>query len=111
MTNRTQEIAQDLLRLSAQKLWAERANPVSLPIGTWIACFRTDDHLTWRSTDGVWQAQLERSSNGGHVSLAFFCREVFAGRFDNRGWHMPRPRHRQRRPRPLVRSMQLPLAS
>jgi hypothetical protein len=47
-------------------------------------CFRTDDHLTWRSTDGVWQVQLERSDSGGHVSLAFFCREVYAGRFDNR---------------------------
>ena len=35
MTNRTQDIAQDLLRLSAQKLWAERANPVSMPTGTW----------------------------------------------------------------------------
>jgi hypothetical protein len=31
MTTRTQDIAQDLLRLSAQKLWAERANPVSMP--------------------------------------------------------------------------------
>jgi hypothetical protein len=31
MTARTQEIAQDLLRLSAQKPWAERANPVSIP--------------------------------------------------------------------------------
>src|SRR6516165_1734730 len=111
MTARTQEIAQDLLRLSAQKLWAERANPVSIPVGTWIACFRTDDHLTWRSTDGVWQAQLERSSSGGHVSLAFFCREVYAGRFDNRGWHLPRHGYRSRRPRSLARSLPLPLAS
>jgi hypothetical protein len=31
MTACTKDIAQDLLRLSAQKLWAERANPVSMP--------------------------------------------------------------------------------
>ena len=111
MTNRTQEIAQDLLRLSAQKLWAERANPTFMPTGTWIGCFRTDDHLTWRSTDGVWQAQLERSGSGGHVSLAFFCREVYVGRFDQRGWHAPSAHRRQRRPRPLSRSLPLPLAS
>ena len=80
MSTRTQDIAQDLLRLSAQKLWAERANPVSMPTGTWIACFRTEDRLNWRSTDGVWQAQLERSGNGGHVSLAFFCRDLYVGR-------------------------------
>jgi hypothetical protein len=42
MSDRGQDIAQDLLRLSAQKLWAERANPVSMPIGTWIGCFQTD---------------------------------------------------------------------
>ena len=80
-------------------------------VGTWIVCFRTDDHLTWRSTDGVWQAQLERSSSSGHVSIAFFCRDMYAGRFDQRGWHTPRPGNRSRRPRPLVRSLPLPLAS
>ena len=31
MTDRGQNIAQDLLRLSAHKLWAERANPISIP--------------------------------------------------------------------------------
>ena len=111
MTTRTHDTAQDLVRLSAQKLWAERANPVSMPTGTWIACFRTEDHLTWRSTDGLWQAQVERSGNGGHVSLAFFCRDLHVGRFDHCGWHTPRPGNRTRRPRPLVRSLQLPLAS
>jgi hypothetical protein len=111
VTARAQDIAQDLLRLSAQKLWAERANPVSMPTGTWIACFHTEDHLTWRSTDGLWRAQVERSGNGGHVSLAFFCREVYVGRFDHRGWHTPRHRNHIRRPRSLVRSLPLPLAS
>ena len=111
MTTRGQYIAQDLLRLSAQKLWAERANPVSMPIGTWIACFHTDDHLNWRSTDGVWQAQLERSTNGGHVSLSFFCRDGYVGRFDHRGWHAASAQRRHHRPRPLVRSLPLPLAS
>ena len=111
MTDRGQNIAHGLLRLSAQKLWAERVNPVSLPVGTWIACFRSEDRLTWRSTDGVWQAQLERSTNGGHVSLAFYCREVYQGRFDHRGWHAPNAHRRQRQPRPLARSLPLPLAS
>jgi hypothetical protein len=111
MSDRGQHIAQDLLRLSAQKLWAERANPISMSIGTWIACFRTDDHLIWRSTDGVWQAQLERSNQGGHVSLALFCREVYLGRVDNRGWHAPSAHRRHQRPRALVRSLPLPLAS
>ena len=80
-------------------------------IGTWIACFQTDDHVNWRSTDGVWQAQLERSSNGGHVSLSFFCRDGYVGRFDHRGWHAPSAQRRHHRPRPLVRSLPLPLAS
>lgn len=111
MTGPTQHIAQDLLRLSAQKLWAERANPLFMPIGTWIGCFRTEDHLAWRSTDGVWQAQIERSSRGQHVSLAFFCRELYVGRFDHRGWHPPRARRRPYRPRPVVPSLPLPLAS
>jgi len=105
-----QGIAQDLLRLSAQKLWAERSNPLFMSTGTWIGCFETDDHLTWRSTDGAWQAQLERSNNGAHVSLAFFCREVYVGRFDQRGWHAPTTHRRQPRPRAPVRSLPLPLA-
>src|SRR6478735_9991791 len=111
MADRSQDIAQGLLRLSAQKLWAERANPISMPIGTWIGCFQTEDHLNWRSTDGVWQAQLERSTNGGHVSLAFFCRELLVGRFDHRGWNAASAHRRHQRPRPIVRSLPLPLAS
>jgi len=31
MNHRSQEIAEGLLRLSAQKLWAERSNPISIP--------------------------------------------------------------------------------
>jgi hypothetical protein len=111
MTDRGQDIAQGLLRLSAQKLWAERANPISMSIGTWIGCFQTEDHLNWRSNDGIWQAQLERSTRGGHVSLAFFCRGLLVGRFDHRGWHAASADRRHRRPRPLVRSLPLPLAS
>jgi hypothetical protein len=111
MSDCGQDIAEGLLRLSAQKLWAERANPIFMPIATWIGCFQTDDHLNWRSTDGVWQAQLEHSSSGNHVSLAVFCREGFVGRFDQRGWHAPNAKRRHHRPRPLVRSVQLPLAS
>ena len=88
MSDRAQALGQGLVRLSAQKLWFEgRFNPASLAVGTWIGCFKTDDRQTWRSTDGVWRAQLERSPNGQHVSLAFFCRGAYAGRFDQRGWH------------------------
>jgi hypothetical protein len=87
------------------------ATDTGTKIGTWIACFQTDDHLNWRSTDGVWQAQLERSGNGGHVSLSFFCRDGYLGRFDHRGWHAPSAQRRHHRPRPLVRSLPLPLAS
>jgi hypothetical protein len=111
MSDRAKDIAQDLLRLSAQKLGAERANPISMPIGTWIDCSRTDNHLVWCSTDGVWQAQLERSTNGGHVSLSFFCREDYVGRFDHRAWHSPSAQRRHHRPRAIVRSLSLPLAS
>jgi hypothetical protein len=111
MTERAQQLGQGLVRLSAQKLWSEgRANPVSLPVGTWIGCFKTDDRQIWRSTDGVWQAQLERSTNGQHVSLAFFCRGSYAGRFDERGWHAPSAASRRRRPRPATGSLRLPLA-
>ena len=111
-TARNQQFGQGLLRLSTQKLWAEgRANPVSLPVGTWIGCFRTDDRQCWRSTDGVWQAQLERSRVGGDVSLAFFCRGDYVGRFDQRGWHAAGANSRRRRPRAVVGSLPLPLAS
>jgi hypothetical protein len=111
VSNRGQDIADGLLRLFAQKLWAERANPISIPIGTWIGCFQTDDRVTWRSTDAVWQAQLERSTSGSYVSLALFCPDGCVGRFDQRGWHAPNAERRHHRPRPLVRSIQLPLAS
>ena len=111
MTERAQEMAQGLLRLSAQKLWAERSNPLSMPVATWIGCLRTDDRLTWRSTDGIWQAQLERSPSGGHVSICWYCRDVYVGRYDERGWHAPRAGVRRRRPRPSVTSLPLPLAS
>ena len=112
MTERAQQIRQGLLRLSAQKLWAEgRANPVSLPAGTWIGCFRTDDRQTWRSTDGVWQAQLERSLNGSHVSLSVWCRDAYVGRFDERGWHAPKAGVHRPCPRPTISSLPLPLAN
>jgi hypothetical protein len=90
MSDRGQDITQDLLRLSAQKLCAD---------------------LNGRSTDGVWQAQLERSTNGRHVSLSFYCPDEFVGSFDHRGWHAPSAQRRHQRPRPLVRSLPLPLAS
>jgi hypothetical protein len=110
--DRTAELGQALLRLSAQKLWSEgRVNPLHLSVGTWIGCFQSDDRRTWRSTDGVWLAELERSSSGGHVSLAFFCRGTYVGRFDERGWHAPRAGRRPHRPRATARSLPLPLAS
>src|SRR5262249_27542164 len=53
-----------LLRLSAQKLWSEgRANPVWYRCSSWVGVWTTDDRITWRTTDGTWLAQIERSAN------------------------------------------------
>ena len=100
-----------LIRLSAQKLWAEgRANPVWYECATWVGTWLTEDRVTWRTADGGWVAQLERSSNGQHVSLAVFHHDTYLGRYDARGFHGPSTRSHARRPRPAARSLPLPLA-
>jgi hypothetical protein len=100
-----------LLRLSAQKPWAEgRANPVWYECSSWLGTWATDDRVTWRTTDGTWLAQLERSANGRHVSLAFYTRGTYVGRHDDRGFHLPSRPRRNRRARPAMQSLPLPLA-
>jgi hypothetical protein len=100
-----------MLRLSAQKLWSEgRANPVWYQCSSWIGTWATEDRITWRTTDGRWVAQLERSANGRHTSLAFYDRAGYVGRQDASGFDIPtRPRN-AKRPRPAMRSLPLPLA-
>ena len=99
-----------LLRLSAQKLWAERNNPIWFRCATWLGTWVTDDRISWRTTDGGWLAQLERSTNGQHVSLAFYERGTYVGRQDATGFHHAGTHSRPRRPRPVARSLPLPLA-
>ena len=99
-----------LVRLSAQKLWAEgRANPVSWACRSWIGDWRTGDRITWHTTDGVWLAQLQRSANGRHVFLCLWHEHSFIGYQDDVGWHAATSRSRSRQPRPLQRSLPLPL--
>ena len=100
-----------IVRLSAQKLWSEgRANPVWYQCSTWLGIWTTEDRITWRTTDGTWVAQLERSANGRHVSLALYKQAVYVGRQDATGFHVPSRPRRAKRPRPLARSLPLPLA-
>ena len=103
--------AEFLLRLSAQKLFAEgRVSPMSIPCVTWLGVWRTDDRVTWRTADDAWLAQLERSNSGRHVSLAIYHHGVYLGRQDASGFHVPTGQSRARRPRPAARSLPLPLA-
>jgi hypothetical protein len=103
--------AEFLLRLSAQKLFAEgRVNPMSIPCVTWVGTWRTDDRVTWQTADAAWLAQLERSNSGRHVSLAIYHHGVYQGRQDASGFHLPTRESRSRRPRPAARSLRLPLA-
>ena len=100
-----------LIRLSAQKLWAEgRANPVWFECRSWIGDWQTDDRVTWRTTDGVWLAQLQRSLNGRRVFLRLWRGLRFVGHQDDAGWHPAAARSRSRQPRPVQRSLPLPLA-
>ena len=103
--------AEVLLRLSAQKLFAEgRVNPMSIPCVTWVGTWRTDDRVTWRTAYAAWVAQLERSNSGRHLSLAIYHHGVYQGRQDSSGFHLPTRESRSRRPRPAARSLRLPLA-
>ena len=100
-----------LIRLSAQKLWAEgRANPVWFECRSWIGDWQTDDRVTWRTTDGVWLAQLQRSPNGRRVFLRLWRGQTFVGHQDDAGWHPAAARSRSRQSRPVQRTLPLPLA-
>jgi hypothetical protein len=99
-----------LVRLSAQKLWAEgRANPVSWVSRTWIGDWLTDDRVTWRTTDGHWLAQLQRSQNGQRVFLRVWRNHLFVGYQDLASWHPATTRSRTRQPRPVHHAVSLPL--
>jgi hypothetical protein len=87
-----------------------RANPVWYECSSWLGTWATDDRVTWRTTDDTWLAQLERSANGRHVSLAFYKRGTYVGRHDDSGFHLPSRERRNRRPRPAMQSLPLPLA-
>jgi hypothetical protein len=86
-----------------------RANPVWFEVRTWIGCFWTEDRVTWRSEDGAWVAQLQRSINGSYVYLTVWHSGQYVGRHDAAGWHAATGRSRPRTPRPVQRT--LPLAS
>jgi hypothetical protein len=99
----------DPLAASVGKLWAERVNPIwwqtRTPIGDWL----TDDRRTWRTSDGHWLAQVQRSANQSHVFMALWHDTVYAGYQDEIGWHPATARSRTRHPHPVVRSLPLPL--
>jgi hypothetical protein len=81
---------------------------MSLPCVTWVGTWRTDDRVTWQTEDGAWLAQLERSNNRKHLSLAIFHHGVYQGRQDASAFHVPAGQSRTRRPRQAMRW--LPLA-
>ena len=100
-----------MLRLSAQKLWSEgRANPVWYECSSWLGTWTTEDRVTWRTEDCKWLAQLERSANGRHISLAFYSQTGYAGRQDASGFHVPSRTRHAKRPRAAAWSLPLPLA-
>jgi hypothetical protein len=94
--------ASDALAASASRLWGERVNPIwwqtRTPVGDWL----TDDRRTWRTTDGHWLAQVQRSANGRHVFMALWHDNVYVGFQDDIGWHPPTVRSRTRHPHPVV---------
>src|SRR5258708_2015798 len=64
-----------------------RANPVWFECRSWIGDWQTDDRVTWRTTDGVWLPQLQRSPNGRRVFLRLWRGQTFVGYQDAAGWH------------------------
>jgi hypothetical protein len=99
-----------LVRLSAQKLWAEgRVNPIDWLCRSWIGDWQTDDRVTWRTTDGVWLAQLQRSPNGRRIFLYLWHNQTFVGYQDDTSWHAASTRTQARHRRPSHRALPLPL--
>jgi len=101
----------DPVAASASKLWAERVNPIWWQTRTWLGEWLTEDRLTWRTKDGHWRAQIQRSANRRHVFMAVWHDGMYAGFRDDTGWHPTTARSRKRAPHPVVRSLPLPLAS
>ena len=99
----------DPLAASVGKLWAERVNTIwwqtRTPIGDWL----TDDRRTWRTSDGHWLAQVQRSANLRPVCMASWHDDTYLGFQDDIGWHPAKVRSRTRQPHPVVRSLPLPL--
>jgi hypothetical protein len=83
---------------SAAKLWAERINPTWWRCRTWVGDWLTEDRVTWRTTDDVWLAQIQRSSNGKHTFLALWREGAYAGYQDDVGWHPATANGRVRQP-------------
>jgi hypothetical protein len=97
------------LAASASKLWAERVNPIwwrpRTSLGEWL----TEDRRTWRTQDGHWLAQVQRSANGRHTFMAIWHDGAYAGFQDDAGWHPATARSRKHQPHTVVRSLPLPL--
>jgi hypothetical protein len=95
---------------SAAKLWAERINPTWWRCRTWVGDWLTDDRITWRTEDGAWLAQIQRSANGKHTFLALWRAGTYAGYQDDTGWHPATANGRVRQPRVAAQSLPLLLA-
>jgi hypothetical protein len=83
-------------------------NPVWWQTRTLVGDWQTDDRCTWRTTDGHWLAQIQRSPNLRHVLMALWHDGTY-GFQDDLGWHPATARSRTRHPHPVVRSVPLPL--
>jgi hypothetical protein len=101
--------AADLLALSASKLWAERSNPIWWQCRTYLGEWLTEDRVTWRTEDGGWLAQTQRSANRRRTFMVLWHDGTYAGFQDDSGWHPATVRSRIRQPHPVVRSLPLPL--
>jgi hypothetical protein len=89
-----------VLGRAAQRIWAERVNPVGWNVRTPLGDFDSSDRITWRTADGAWTAELRRSRNGRHIYLALFHENTFLGRYDVAGWRVASSRSRVGHPRP-----------
>ena len=75
------------------------------PLGDWL----TEDRHTWRTTDGHWLAQVQRSANQRRVFMAVWHDSAYVGFQYDSGWHPATTRSRKHRPQPVVTSVPLPL--
>ncbi len=112
MSERGQEIAEGLLRLSAQKLWAERANPISMPDRDLDRLLpnRRSPELALVPTASGRPSWNGRPTAATCRSPSFVATGSSAASITVAGMR-PNAQRRHRRPRPLVRSLPLPLAS